>query len=299
LVTVFFRETRGSIVLSRKAKAYNRWYESLEAQGCIGMELPFDPEKPRVRQIQRIRYKVLADEQRSSLGRMIMLSLYRPMKMLITEPVVFWFSVWISFAWSILYLQFGSVPLVFEVSYNFTLQQTGLVFIAMMVGAIISTVLSIYQESWGMKHYPSKIGGSPEGRMLFTCIESALLPIGLFMFAWTCYPSIHPVVPALAIGVATMGIFSVFLAVFNYSADCYHSYASSALAATGACRNLLGGSFPLVTHQLFNNLGFQAAGSLLGGIAALLTLLPWILVAFGPKIRARSKIARQFVGHDG
>jgi Fe2+ transport system protein B len=101
-------------------------------------------------------------------------------------------------------------------------------------------------------------------------------------------------VPTIGITIATMGIFSIFLATFNYTADVYHIYASSALAASGLCRNLLGGSFPLVTKQMFRNLGFQAASSLLGAIGAVLTLVPWVLFFYGPKIRARSKIASAF-----
>ena len=91
-----------------------------------------------------------------------------------------------------------------------------------------------------------------------------------------------------------MGIFSIYLASFNYTADVYHIYASSALAGTGLVRNILGGSFTLVTRQMFHNMGFQAASSLLGAIGALLTLVPWVLAFYGPKIRARSKIASSF-----
>jgi hypothetical protein len=88
-----------------------------------------------------------------------------------------------------------------------------------------------------------------------------------------------------------MGIFSVFLGVFNYSADCYYISASSALAAQGLCENMAAGSLPLITNQLFNNLGFQAARSLHGDIGLALTLVPWVLVFYGPKVRSRSKIA--------
>lgn len=58
---------------------------------------------------------------------------------------------------------------------------------------------------------------------------------------------------------------------------------------------------------MFTNLGYPAACSLLGGIVrrvsqhcirvanidqgVLLTIVPWVLVFFGPKIRARSKFA--------
>jgi len=226
---------------------------------------------------------------------MIAVSLYRPIHLLFTEPVVFWFSLWISFSWAVLYLQFGALPLVYKTNHGFDLQQTGAIFAAICVGGIISTPLSIYQEKWAVRHNPEKFGSSPEGRLYFTAFESALMPIGLFWFGWTCYPSIPWIVPTIAVTLQTMGIFSIYLAVFNYTADVYHIYASSALAASGLCRNLLGGSFPLVTEQMFTGMGFQAASSLLGGIGAVLTFVPWVLIFFGPRIRARSKIASQIM----
>lgn len=56
-----------------------------------------------------------------------------------------------------------------------------------------------------------------------------------------------------------------------------------------------GGIFPLVTAQMYNQLSFGGASSLLGGIGTLLTLVPWILVFYGPKIRARSKFASEIM----
>ena len=107
---------------------------------------------------------------------------------------------------------------------------------AMAIGSILSTVLSIYQEKIA-RHY-GKVSPTPEGRLYFSCIESALLPIGLFWFGWTSFPHIHWIVPTIAIGCATMGIFSIYLAVFNYLADTYHRYASSALAAQSFCESI-------------------------------------------------------------
>lgn len=92
------------------------------------------------------------------------------------------------------------------------------------------------------------------------------MPIGLFWFGWTSYSSVPWIVPTLAIGCATMGIFSIYLATFNYLADTYHRYASSAIAAQSFCRNILGGVFPLVADAMFTNLGYPGASSLLGGI---------------------------------
>lgn len=95
------------------------------------------------------------------------------------------------------------------------------------------------------------------------------------------------------------GIFSIYLAVFLYLADAYHKYASSALAAQSFCRNLLGGVFPLFTPQMFRGLTFQGAGSLLGGLAAALTVVPWVLLLWGPRIRAKSKFASALIKDGG
>jgi hypothetical protein len=213
--------------------------------------------------------------------------------LLCTEPVVFFFSLWVAFSWAVLYLCFSAIPLVFTANHGFNAQQNGAVFTAMVVASVLSTLLSIYQEKIA-KHY-GKMSSTPEGRLYFSCVESSLLPIGLFFFAWTQFSSVHWIVPTVAIGVATMGIFSIYLAVFNYLADTYHRYASSALAAQSFCRNILGGIFPLITPFMYNRLTFQGASSLLGGVGAILTIVPWVLVFYGPKIRARSKFASEIM----
>ncbi|MCJ1471781.1 hypothetical protein MMC13_000422 [Lambiella insularis] len=294
-VIVFFKETRGSVLLSRKAKKLNDWYESREKAGYFGFMMPADQavQKERKSVSQRIRWKVKSDEERESLAKMIGISLYRPFHLLATEPVVFFFSLWVSFSWAVLYLTFSSIPLVFTTNHHFDLQENDTVFAAMCVGAILSTLLSIYQEKIA-KHY-GKHSSTPEGRLYFACIESALLPIGLFWFGWTSFPQVPWIVPAIAVGCATMGIFSIYLAVFNYLADTYHRYASSALAAQSFCRNVLGGIFPLITTAMYTRLTFSGASSLLGGVGALLTIVPWVLVFYGPKIRARSKFASEIM----
>jgi multidrug resistance protein len=255
LVTLFFQETRGSIILSRKAKAVNKWYEELESLGVQGMRVDPQSSGPQLEmktsqsaqyEVRRIRFRVLADDQRASLRVMISQSLYRPIHMLFTEPVVFFFSLWISFAWAILYLQFGSVPLVYRTVYGFSLSQTGYVFTAMCAGGIIGTVLCIWQETFMNTNFPHRML-SPEGRLLPTCIGAAFLPVSLFWFGWTSFSEVHWIVPTISICFATLAIFWIFLAVFNYSADAYHHFTSSALAASG--KQLFAELVPSLTHM--------------------------------------------------
>jgi MFS family permease len=361
LLVVFFRESRGSVLLSRKARALNKWYEKLEGEGYFGvwgggvgedaglravlLADGSDEEKGSIDKhpqaaagLRRIRWLVKEDEERASLGKMIANSVSRPFHLLFTEPVVFFFSLWVAFAWGILYLTFGSIPLVFQLVYGWTLEEAGYGFVSLIVGAVLATAIGIWQEGilqhpkwaadiplgatssasntgdttddssnkttstvstptpprsdriWAFlrRHFPAS---APESRLYFTCITSTLLPIGLFIFGFTSRPDTHWIAPAFGLTLATMGILLIYLAVFNYFADTYHKYASSALAAQSFCRNVLGGAFPLVMEPLFTNLGEAGAGGLLGGIATALTVVPWVLVFFGERIRARSRFA--------
>jgi MFS family permease len=275
VIISFFNETRGSVLLSRKAQAVNSYYDKLAENGLS---------------TTKIRYRVASDEARASLRHLLYLSLTTPFKLLFTEPVVFFFSLWIAFAWAVLYMTFDAIPLVFQTRHNFTVGEAGAVFAAICIGSIVGTILSICQERIARQHMP-KLASTPEGRLYFACIQSALLPVGLFWFGWTSSSSIHWIVPVLALGCAQIGIFSIYLAVFNYLADCYHRFASSALAGQSFLRNILAAIFPLFTNVMFRRLSYPGASSLLGGISAVLTLVPWVLLFYGPKIRARSKIA--------
>ncbi|KAF2863395.1 MFS general substrate transporter [Piedraia hortae CBS 480.64] len=290
IIILAFPETRGSVLLSRKAKALNKWYDQLESAGCYGVVIDGHS--------QRVRWKVKADEERQSIDNIVRISLCRPFCLLATEPVVFFFSLWISFSWAVLYLLFSAIPLVFQTNHKFNQTQAYGVFAALSIASAMSTVISIYQERFAERFVCGKRRRqlkTPEGRLYFSCVQSILLPIGCFWFGWTSFESIHWIWPTLAVGCTTMGIFSIYLAVFNYLADTYHRYASSALAGQSFCRNMIGGAFPLFTCQMFETLSYQGAGSLLGGLAAVLTVVPWVLVFYGPRIRARSKLASEVV----
>ncbi|KAI1260748.1 major facilitator superfamily domain-containing protein [Xylariaceae sp. FL1019] len=278
----FFPETRGDVILSRRAKEIDMWCQRVDGR----------PEGERPSWVAQ------SDEQRATLTMIIITSLKRPIHLLFTESVVFWFSLWMSFAWSILYVSFDAVPLIFTDAYNFSSQESGFVFAAVVVASIIGTFAAIWQgtvvenpESWIYRYV---VRGSPEARLLFSCAQSLLLPLGLFWLGTTARPSIPWIVPALSVGVLTLGIFSVYLAVFNYLADVYHMYSSSAIAAQSFSRNLFAALLPLAIQPLLNSsLSILGTGSFLGGIALLIGVVPWVLVAAGSGIRARSKIASE------
>lgn len=78
-VITFFQETRGSVILSRKAVILNRWYKAREKFGLVGFEMSLD-ENGSERESQRIRWKVKSDEERETAAKMVGISLYRPFR---------------------------------------------------------------------------------------------------------------------------------------------------------------------------------------------------------------------------
>ncbi|KAM3533018.1 hypothetical protein MY4038_003737 [Beauveria bassiana] len=332
-LVIFFKESRASVLLTRKAKILNDWYGKLEQSGihgvwisrgnvnvasscevslsqCPGSESDEidcqENTQTHSPELCRIRWVVKADELRPPLKSLIITSIRRPFALLFTEPVVFCFSLWAAFSWGVLYLSFSVVPFL----YNGNLDMSSRVYISMMAATAVATVTGVFQEQ--ILKYPSwkslEAGGrptnsrfwqlmrrkfpaeAPESRLYFACITSMFLPAGLFV-GFLCPDNWKDYAQAIGLGFALWGIYSVYLATFNYLADTYHVYASSALASQSLCRNLLGGAFPLIAAPLFRNLGTRAAGGLLGGIGTGLTVIPWVLVFFGQRIRSRSKIA--------
>lgn len=264
-ILLALKETRGSVLLSRRARALNAFLDA-------------HPELDT-----GVRYKAHVDEARASLSILIRTSLTRPFVMLLTEPVVFLFSIWTAFAWGILYLFLQGVPIVFTSPvHNFSQTQLAAVFTAMSAGSIPALFLTLSIERFTPKKYLNK----PDARLFAASTLGLLLPVGLFMFFYTA--DMAPAIPGAAVGFVAIGVFTIYLAVFNYFCDCYHRYSSSALAAQSFCRNVMAAVFPPLTDSMYASLGPQGVGALLGGVAVGLGIVPWFLIMWGPRIRARS-----------
>ncbi|KAK5788159.1 hypothetical protein VI817_009117 [Penicillium citrinum] len=276
LIPIFYlilRETRADVILRKRAKKL-RW----ETGRPIYSE---------------------SELNTTSVLKLVQVSFERPTRMLLTEPVVIFFTLWVSFAWGILFLFFSSVGQTFSHNYGWGTFTTGLVQLAISVGAVIGTVVNplqdwIYLRSAKRNHInPGK--PIPEARLYTSIPGSLLFAGGLFWYGWGSVGdgSIHWIVPTLGIGCTGVGIYSIYMAVVNYLTDAYEKYAASALSAASLGRNTFGAFLPLASFQLFDTLGFGWAGSLLGFVGVALSVVPVVLVLKGPDIRRRSPFMRE------
>lgn len=71
----------------------------------------------------------------------------RPTRMLVTDPVLTFFTLWVSFAWAILFLFFDSVYLTFNANCKWGVLNVGLAELSILVGAFIGIACNPIQDS--------------------------------------------------------------------------------------------------------------------------------------------------------
>jgi MFS family permease len=152
----------------------------------------------------------------------------RPWVLLFREPIVTLLSLYLAVIYGTLYLMFAAFPIIFEEQRNWSNGISGLAFLGIAVGTTISVACFGFDQVRYRK-ICEKNGGAPvpEARLPLALVGSVLLPIGLFIFAWTNGIEIHWIVPIIASGIFGAGLVSVFLSSQNYLIDSCKSDSSS------------------------------------------------------------------------
>lgn len=230
-------ETRHSIILEKKAA---RVRKALKKEGFKSADLIRDAH---------------ADEARS-LHTLFAVTLTRPFRFLFTEPITMGAAAYNGFLYGLVYLFNEAFPLVFGPGANghgFNTGEWGLAFLGIAIGSLIGAMLHPLQERYYLRKVAENDGkGVPEARLWMARGGSIIIPISLFWFAWTSYPSIHWIVPIIASVFFGLGLYIVILSILNYVVDSYQTYSASALAGVILVRNVVGAGFPLFASQMYD-----------------------------------------------
>ena len=188
LASLLQQETYKKIILQQRAKRFN-------------LTPPHDPIPQG-----RARVKFLFD-----------IVCLRAMRMLFTEPIVAYFSIYTAFTFAVLFGFFTSFPYVYSTVYNFNTGESGLVFLSTGIGCVLATFafVEINKRTYVKKALQRISNGDaqpmpPEERLYPAMIGCFLVPIGLFWFAWTAKENIHWLVPTAALIPFNTGNLMVF-----------------------------------------------------------------------------------------
>ncbi|KAJ9318965.1 hypothetical protein DTO271D3_553 [Paecilomyces variotii] len=233
-----------------------------------------------------------------SVLQTVLRSLYRPMLLLTLEPMCLNLCIFSAILLGILYLFFGAFNLVFTNVWGFKLWQVGLSFMGIFVGMIFAILTDpIWRRNYArleLKHEQRKgVKGDfqPEWRLPPAIVGAPLVTIGLFIFAWTIYSNCHWIGAIIGSAIFGAGTILVYSGVFTFLVDAYPTFAASALAANSFARSSFGAIFPLFGIQMYNNLGYHWATSLLAFLTLAMLPFPYIFFRYGHIIRKKSRFA--------
>ena len=145
--------------------------------------------------------KLAKAESGETLGEMIKVTLFTPLQMMFTEPLVAIATLYVAFNFGVLFSFFISVPVVLNLTYGFSLQQAGIAFTAALAGSLLSALTSIIIDRLT---YPKHLARNNNN--LLDVVEYRLYPamagafgllISLFWIGWTASPKINWPSPVL------------------------------------------------------------------------------------------------------
>ncbi|KAJ5088275.1 hypothetical protein N7456_011891 [Penicillium angulare] len=245
------------------------------------------------------RYIAPIEKLHRSVAQTVMRSMYRPLLLLTLEPMCLNLCLFSAILLGIIYLFFGAFQLVFENVYGFSLWERGLCFMGLFVGMVLAILSDpIWRRNYERleRNYQAQTDTDdfqPEWRLPPAILGGPLVTIGLFIFAWTIYSDVHWIAAIIGSGIFGAGVILVFAGVFTFLVDAYPTFAASALAANSFMRSSFGGIFPLFGIQMYNNLGYHWATSLLAFLTLAMLPFPYIFFRYGSRIRKKSRFANQ------
>lgn len=227
------------------------------------------------------------------------------------------FSIYLCLIYSLLYGFFFAYPIVFVRGHGFNDGQVGLCFVrfvdhsprvqrgspcdlqfGIFIGIVICGAIACpFQERYYLRKVKEGNGTTvPESRLPLMMVGSIVLPISLFIFAWTSMPHVSWVGPAVAGVPFGFALIAIYISANVYLVDVYSNFAASALAAKTLARSLVGASVPLWIEYEYAALGNAWAGSVFAFVAlAMVPSTSKTHVEFG--VVSGADRASQFLSH--
>lgn len=231
----------------------------------------------------------LHEEHPSNFKDIVVRYFFRPIHMLLLEPILACVTLYLALVYGILYLTYEAFPMSFRRVRGWDKPGVAaLPFLGILVGVMLGLIIIIYLTKTRFARRLKEHGHVvPEERLPPMIIGGITLPIGLFWFGWASHTHwFAQVAAAVPIG---LGIMVIFMQGLSYIIDMYLMFANSAIAAQTLARSLLGGAFPMFSLQMYHRLGVDWASSLLGFLTVTMIPCPILFYVYGAKLRAMSR----------
>ena len=163
------------------------------------------------------------EEIEVDLRELITKNFSRPLRLLVTEPIVLLLSIYMAFIYGLLYLFLTAYPIVFQQTHRMNPGVGGLPYFGMVLGMLAAGGYVLSTQGSYMRKLEANNGiPIPEWRLPPVIIGGVSFTGGLFWFGWSGHRAdIHWIVPTLSGLLTGFGLLSIFLQALNYLVDAY------------------------------------------------------------------------------
>lgn len=138
---------------------------------------------------------------------------------------------------------------------------------------------------WYLKRKSFSGEMKPEYRLPPMLVGCLVLPMGMFIFAWTVQLRVHWIVPILATSIIGFGLVATTLAISTYLVDSFGIYVASAVATATMLRNIMATFFPLAGPSLYAKVGYGWGDTILAFVTLAFAPIPLVLMKYGEGLR--------------
>ncbi|EME78795.1 uncharacterized protein MYCFIDRAFT_157527 [Pseudocercospora fijiensis CIRAD86] len=213
----------------------------------------------------------------------------RPVLMLLLPPVI-WATLVMSVTIGFLVAITSNFAPAFSTTYNFNSWQSGLCFIAGLVGAVIGIALGGNFSDWTANFFTRRNGGirEPEFRLPAMTIGLVTAPLALVLYGAGIEHRWHWMLPTLGLGLLNFSITQATNVSLVYIVDAYRPIAGETVVTQLGFKSAFGFLLSFYTNPWIEKSGYQNAFGAMAGISAAV-LVCWIpFFVFGKRIRHAS-----------
>jgi MFS family permease len=272
LVAVFNRETNPVVLIQKKTERLRKQLRNTDLKSCY--------------------------ETANPNSKSLSYSLASPFRLLFLSLVVFLAATYIAVIYGCLYLLFTTVTHVFQDTYGWSAELSGLSYIGLGIGfltgqaafGLLSDRILLYHKARNNNNNNNNNnneGFKPEWRLSICILFAPFIPISFFWYGWSVHYQAHWMVPVSGLFPFAFGAVGLLSSLQTYVVDSYTGHAASAIAAITVFRSFAGALLPLAGSPMYEALGYGWGNSLLGLLTLVMVPVPVGLYRFGGKLRNR------------
>jgi hypothetical protein len=244
------------------------------------------------------RYRAPLDFKRVSFIHRLRNSLYRPILLFMTEPIISVHAFYVSVEFIILYTFISGYASIYGKIYHWSTGLTAVAFLGIELGVLLSApAVPIAMYFLRREIIRSRARGQhrpdPEISLYMGMFGAPAIPISMFWMGWTAQESISYWSPLASSVMLGFGVLCIFVSSYQYVADSFELHAASALSSLQVLRLVASGVMAIVSEIMYRNLGVAWTLTVLGGISFVFSPVPYGWFWKGPQVRARSRYARR------